>query len=118
VALANSLAALFMSVLLVLLIRRRFGSPDRGWRVGKGALRALLAGVLMGLAIWWMAEKLLRLNLIISKAQLALSLGGVIAVGGAVYIISAWVMGAVEPRELLALVQRPGAPKDSDPLKR
>jgi putative peptidoglycan lipid II flippase len=118
VALANTLAALFMAVLLVLLIRRRFGSPDRGWRVARGAFRALLAGVLMGLSVWWMSERLLRLNLILSKAELALSLGGVIAVGGAIYFLSAWAMGAAEPRELLALVHRKGKPALDDQVNR
>lgn len=117
VALANSLAALFTAVLLMLFIRRRFGSPDSGWRVTGGALRALASGLLMGLVVWWMAEKLFRLNLIASKLQLGLSLGGVIAVGLAVYFLSAWAMGAAEPKELLSLLRRKGSSaKNGDPV--
>ena len=106
VALANSLAALFIAFLLVWLIRRRFGSPDRGWRVVGGALRSLVSAVLMGVLVWWLADKFLQLNLVVSKAQLAMGLGVVIVVGGVVYFLSAWILGAAEPRELLALVRR------------
>jgi putative peptidoglycan lipid II flippase len=109
VALANSLAAMFIALLLVLLIRRRFGSPERGWRVTGGALRALAAGLLMGLTVWWLSEKLLRLNLMASKIELGLALGGVIAAGAAVYFVAALLLGAREPRELLALFKRRSA---------
>lgn len=106
VALANSLSALFIAVLLVLLIRRRYGSPDRGWRVWGGTIRALFAGLLMGLTVWWMAGKLLRLEVLTSKPELALGLGGVLAAGGAVYFFTALALGAAEPRELLSLFRR------------
>jgi putative peptidoglycan lipid II flippase len=110
VALANSLASMFIAVLLVWFIRRRFGSPNQGWRVAGGAFRALLAGLLMGISVWWSAEKFLRLDLVASKVPLALGLGGVIAFGAAVYFLSAWALGASEPRQLLSLLRRRSVP--------
>jgi len=106
VALANTLAALFIAALLVFFIRQRFGVPERGWRIGGASLRALAAGALMGLVVWWLAGEVLVLDRLTSKLQLGLALGGVIAAGAVVYFLTALVLGAAEPRELLALVRR------------
>lgn len=112
VALANTLAALFTAALLMLMIRRHFGSPASGWQVIGPALRALAAGALMGVVVWWMAGELLVLDRLTSKLDLGLALGGVITVGTTVYFLAALALGAAEPRELLALLRRKGSAVD------
>jgi len=105
VALANSLAVLYVAALLVLIIRRRFGAPKRGWRMAGAAVRSAAAALLMGLTVWWLAGRVFDLEQLVSKMELGLALGGIIAAGGAVYFLTALALGAAEPRELLAMVR-------------
>lgn len=97
-ALANSLATALETTGLLLLMRRRLGGLQ-GREVWGGALKALLAAAVMGLALWGF---LMRFG---DMPAAGVALGG-IALGGAMYAGMVVALRVQEVGAVLALVRR------------
>jgi putative peptidoglycan lipid II flippase len=103
-ALATALSSMLNLLLLVLALRRRLGVL--GWRpIALSAAKTVLAAALMGVAIW-VGERFLLPALSGGSLALLASLGGLIALGIAVYLALAQAMGMGEVAAVLEIVGR------------
>jgi putative peptidoglycan lipid II flippase len=103
-ALATALASMLNLILLVAALRRRLGAL--GWRtIARSTARTLLAALLMGAAIQLGSRWLWPVGAA-SGWGLLTGLGGLILMGGGVYMALARIMGMPEVGAVLEIVGR------------
>jgi putative peptidoglycan lipid II flippase len=105
IALATAIAAWLNAALLARgLLTRGVFAPDA--RLAARSLRALVASLVMGAALWFAAQVLGPLLAQPGALRWA-ALAGLIAIGLAVYGAAAMALGALRPAELLRTLRRP-----------
>ncbi len=112
ITLSTSLVSLFNFFALLFLLRPRIGGVD-GRKVGWSAARAIISLIPLSVsayAVWWGLDHLLGRSL---WAQV-ISVGMAYVVGGAFYLMSAWVMRMPEIRELVNVARRRRRPRETD----
>ena len=97
-ALANSLVTALEAVGLMYYMRRRLGGLH-GTHILRGSLQAAAGTLLMSLVLWLWVEK------IGAAGSWLIALGG-IAVGGGIYLLALWALGARELHALARAVSR------------
>jgi putative peptidoglycan lipid II flippase len=103
IALANSASALLSAVILALWLGPRVGGVAFGqWAAS--ALRSLAASAALGAALWWGSPKILSAG--DTGLAAAPGLFAAVLLGALLYLTTAHLLGASEPRELLAVLRR------------
>ncbi|MBN1428405.1 MAG: murein biosynthesis integral membrane protein MurJ [Anaerolineae bacterium] len=97
-ALANTLATMLESIILLALIRSRIGGLE-GRSMLSSVGRAGAAGAVMGIALWMLLPLIDRVGLLIGTI-------GAVALGGLLFWGVAWVLGSEEARLFTSLALR------------
>lgn len=113
-ALANSLAALLESLVLVKLISTRLRGLDVT-QLTTSVLRILAASLVMGIPIAWAATRVQPLLAPFGTAGMALLVGGAAASGALMYVAASFCFGSEELVALRRLVRRE---RSGDPVGR
>lgn len=111
ITLATSLVSTFNFFALLLLLSREVGGIEGAKLAASGgkSLAALLPLMAGGYLAWWGVDLLLGRSFL---AQLA-SVGLGYSVGGGAYLLTAWLLGMEEVRQVAALVRRRRSAQDA-----
>ncbi|MBN8929075.1 MAG: murein biosynthesis integral membrane protein MurJ [Rhodospirillales bacterium 69-11] len=102
--LATSLAAMFnMGALAVMLIRRGFLVPDAALR--RRLPRMLIAALAMAVTLWFTEDPLFE-AIAGARGLRVVALAVLVGVGSGVYLLAAQLLGAIDLRDILALLRR------------
>jgi len=105
-ALANSVATTIELLILLWLLRRRFGTLD-GRLLTSAVARQMIAAFVMGIALWfWLRVAGSIFQPLDDRLIAWLSAAGGILIGTVIYGLTAWIIRSEEARLLLALVGR------------
>ncbi len=109
--LSTAIFAWFNCLALYIILHKRGHYTLNGgvaFRVG----RQLIAALVMGAALWFMTQALGPF-MAEGKLQSVVGLGGMMAVGGAVYFGLGWMIGAINRDDVMILLRRRKAPVEN-----